>query len=131
MADEKENKSVPFYPDHVRLEAKVALGFAVLCVIAGLIGLFMPVGLGERADPLTTPAHTKPEWYFLFLYQLLKFIPKTIGATAPVLAILIVIIWPFLDRKPDQSPRARRIRWTIAIALTLIIIGLTVWGEVS
>lgn len=131
MSEEKENNAIPFFPDHVALEAKVALGFAVLLVIVGIIGLFLPVGLQEPADPMETPLHTKPEWYFLFLYQLLKFIPKTIGATAPVVAILILAIWPFIDRKPDKDPRAVRIRLIISIALVLIIIGLTIWGEVT
>ncbi|MFO8036971.1 MAG: hypothetical protein R6U57_10135 [Anaerolineales bacterium] len=131
MSEEKENNAIPFFPDHVALEAKVALGFAVLLVIVGIIGLFLPVGLQEPADPMETPLHTKPEWYFLFLYQLLKFIPKTIGATAPVVAILILSIWPFIDRKPDKDPRAVRIRLIISIALVLIIIGLTIWGEVT
>lgn len=131
MSEEKENNAIPFFPDHVALEAKVALGFAVLLIIVGIIGLFFPVGLQEPADPMETPAHTKPEWYFLFLYQLLKFIPKTIGATAPVIAILILAIWPFIDRKPDKDPRAIRIRLIISLALVLIIIGLTIWGEVT
>lgn len=131
MAEEQSKNAVPFFPDHVRLEAKVALGFGLLCVAAGLMGLFMPVGLEDPADPLNTPAHTKPEWYFLFLYQILKFIPKTIGATAPVVALLIVAIWPFLDRKSDQSPRASRMRFLVAVMLTVVIIALTIWGEVS
>jgi quinol-cytochrome oxidoreductase complex cytochrome b subunit len=131
MSEEKENNAIPFFPDHVALEAKVALGFAVLLVIVGIIGIFLPVGLQEPADPMETPAHTKPEWYFLFLYQLLKFIPKTIGAMAPVIAILILAIWPFIDRKPDKDPRAIRIRLIISLALILIIIGLTIWGEVT
>ena len=80
MSEKQEENSVPFYPDHLALEAKVALGFTILVVIIGVIGLFYPIGLGIPADPMDTPLHTKPEWYFLFLYQLLRYIPKTIGA---------------------------------------------------
>ncbi len=87
MSEQKHDDSVPFYPDHLVLEAKVALGVGILVVVIGIIGLFMPVGLGAPADPMDTPAHIKPEWYFLSLYQLLRFIPKTLGATAPVLAV--------------------------------------------
>ncbi len=131
MAEEKQEKSVPFYPDHLTLEAKVALGVGIVLLIIGLIGLFIPVGLGDPADPMETPAHIKPEWYFLSLYQLLRFIPETLGATAPVLAVLLIMIWPFLDSKPDQTKKPVRIRFWFSLAAVIIILALTIWGEVS
>ena len=67
MEIHSEEESVPFYPDHVSTEAKVVVGVSALALIIGLIGLFYPVGLGEPADPMNTPAHVKPEWYFLGL----------------------------------------------------------------
>lgn len=131
MSEKQEENSVPFYPDHVTVEAKVALGFGILVVLVGVLGLFFPVGSGTPADPMDTPIHVKPEWYFLFLYQLLRFIPKTIGATAPVIAILLLAVWPFLDSKPDSSKKTSRIRLWFSAAVILIIIALTIWGEVS
>ena len=131
MSEKQEENSVPFYPDHISVEAKVALGFGILVVLTGVLGLFFPVGLGAPADPMNTPIHVKPEWYFLFLYQLLQFIPKTIGATAPVIAILLLAIWPFLDPKPDSTKKSSRIRIWVSAAIILIIIALTIWGEVS
>ena len=131
MSEQKHDDSVPFYPDHLVLEAKVALGVGILVVIIGIIGLFMPVGLGAPADPMDTPAHVKPEWYFLSLYQLLRFIPKTLGATAPVLAVLLIMVWPFLDHKLDQTTKTRQIRFWFSLVAVIIIIALTIWGEVS
>ncbi len=131
MSEKQEEIGVPFYPDHFTLEAKVALGFGILVVLVGVLGLFFPVGLGTPADPMDTPIHVKPEWYFLFLYQLLQFIPKTIGATAPVIAILLLAIWPFLDSKPDSTKKSSWIRIWVSVAIILIIIALTIWGEVS
>lgn len=131
MSEKQEENSVPFYPDHVFVEAKVALGFGILVVLTGVLGLFFPVGLGAPADPMNTPIHVKPEWYFLFLYQLLQFIPKTIGATSPVIAILLLAIWPFLDPKPDSTKKPFWIRIWVSAAILLIIIALTIWGEVS
>jgi len=134
MSDEQktlEKDSIPFYPDHVRTELKVVIGILVVAVAVGTIGLFFPVGLGVPADPMDTPAHVKPEWYFLGLYQMLKYIPKTTGAVLPVIGLLLVAIWPFLDRKPDNSPRAQRVR-LYAVSLGLVIlIALTIWGELS
>ena len=131
MSENNQEKEVPFYPDHVALEAKVALGVVILVVVIGVIGLFAPVGLGAPADAMDTPLHIKPEWYFLALYQLLRFIPKTTGATAPVLAIVLLAIWPFLDQKPDRSKKTTRIRFWLSLVAVVVIIALTIWGEVS
>ena len=126
----KEN-SVPFYPVHVSNEAKVVLGISVVAIVIGLIGLFSPVGLGEPADPMNTPAHVKPEWYFLGLYQLLKYISKTAGAVLPIIGVLVITFWPFIDRKPDQSKRSYRNRAIGVAAFMVILIAMTIWGEVS
>jgi quinol-cytochrome oxidoreductase complex cytochrome b subunit len=131
MKEDNQENSVPFYPDHLTLEAKVSLVVGILVVLVGVVGLFFPVGLGEPADPMDTPVHIKPEWYFLFLYQLLRFIPETIGATAPVIAILIFAIWPFLDSKPQSDQKGTRIRLWVSLIGVIIIIALTIWGEVS
>jgi len=123
-----EDESIPFYPDHVGSEVRVVIGLTVLVALIGLAGLFLPVGLDEPADPLNTPAHVKPEWYFLALYQLLKYIPKTTGVMIPVIGLVIITIWPFLDRKPDRSPRDMRIRLIGVIIGMVVLIALTIWG---
>ena len=128
---DSSEESVPFYPDHVGKEAKVVIGFTGLVLLIGLAGIFTSVGLGEPADPLNTPAHVKPEWYFLALYQLLKYISKTAGAFLPVIAVIVLTIWPFIDRKPDQSSKNYK-RRAILVAITmLVLITMTIWGEVS
>lgn len=123
--------SVPFYPDHVSIEAKVVIGLSALALIIGLISLFAPVGLGEPADPMNTPAHIKPEWYFLGLYQLLKYVPKTAGAALPVIAAIVITLWPFIDRKPDRSSKVYRWRAIFVAVFMVILIAMTIWGEVS
>ena len=123
--------SVPFYPDHVSNEAKVVLGISVVAIVIGLIGIFSPVGLGEPADAMNTPAHVKPEWYFLGLYQLLKFISKTAGAVLPLLGVLVIMFWPFIDRKPDTSNRSYRNRAIGVGIFMVVLIAMTIWGEVS
>jgi quinol-cytochrome oxidoreductase complex cytochrome b subunit len=126
-----EGESIPFYPDHVKIEFYVTLGILVLVFIVGILGLTIPVGLDAPADPLNTPEHVKPEWYFLALYQLLKYIPKTAGAVAPVIAVLALMLWPFFDRKPDKSPRIYRVRLIAIVVITILLVALTIWGEVS
>ena len=126
-----EEKTVPFWPDHLLYEAKVALWFGVGLFIIGIIGLFAPIGLGDPADPMVTPEHTKPEWYFLALFQLLKYLPKTTGAVLPVFLVLVIAIWPFLDHKPDKSKTATRNRMIFTSVLVVVIIVLTILGEVT
>lgn len=132
MSEEnQEIQSIPFYPDHVSTELKVVAGILFVVVLIGLWGLMRPVGLQEPADPMNTPLHVKPEWYFLALYQLLKFVPKTVGAVTPVIALIVLMLWPFFDRKADRTPRARRNRMIATSILMVILIVLTIWGEVS
>ena len=126
-----EEKTVPFFPDHLAYEAKVALWFGIGLVIIGVIGMFSPVGLGDPADPMVTPQHTKPEWYFLALFQLLKYLPKTAGAVTPVILVLVILVWPFLDIKPDASRKLTRNRGIIVAVLVVITIVLTILGEVT
>lgn len=128
---DKEQESIPFYPDHVRSELTVIGGLLLLMVVVGIIGLMAPVGLGPPADPLDTPAHVKPEWYFLALYQLLKYIPKTAGVVLPLLGVGALLFWPFLDRSGDGSRQKMRQRGLLVGLLLFIFIVLTIWGEVS
>lgn len=131
MDTQSNQNSVPFYPDHVSKEAKVVITFTVLVLVVGVIGLFLPVGLGDPADPMNTPAHVKPEWYFLGLYQLLKYIPKTAGAVLPILGVLVIAVWPFLDRKPDTSRKSYQRRGIAIGIIMIILVAMTIWGEVS
>jgi cytochrome b6-f complex subunit 4 len=132
-------ESIPFFPDHVKTEFFVVLGIMAVVLIIAIAGLIKPVGVGEPADPLNTPLHVKPEWYFLSLYQILKKIPpmvlgiqgKVLGVVIPILLVALIFIWPFLDNKPDKSRRIYWIRLAFAIFAVVAIIALTIWGEVS
>ncbi len=79
---------------------------------------------------MVTPDHVKPEWYFLALYQLLKYVPKTAGVIIPIIGMIIALIWPLLDRKQNNKKQTRA-RWIFSIAfMTLLIVG-TIIGLVS
>lgn len=128
---EHEGDTIPFYPGHVRAEAKVVGVVLLIALIVGLLGIFFPVGQGMPADPLDTPAHVKPEWYFLALYQLLKYVSKTAGVILPLLAVLLVLALPFVARRPDQTQRGVRRRAIFAGVIVVLFIALTIWGEVG
>ena len=135
---ETEKESVPFFPNHFMTEFYVVIGIVALAILIGAVGMLSPVGLQAPADPLNTPLHVKPEWYFLALYQLLKYVPPSIlGINGPMfavvgilLAVLVVTIWPFLDKKEDSKKAMRTRAIGVAVFVALAIV-LTIWGEVS
>jgi quinol-cytochrome oxidoreductase complex cytochrome b subunit len=134
----KSEDTIPFYPDHAKTEFFVVLGVLGVVLIIAIIGLINPVGIGSLLIH-KTPAHIKPEWYFLSLYQILKKIPpmvlgiegKALGVVIPVILVGIILLWPFLDTKPDKSRKVYWIRMALAFTTIVIIIALTIWGEVS
>lgn len=128
---EKKEETIPFFPDQFMREFRVMIGIVVIAVIIGVLGMINPVGLEDPADPFNTPAHVKPEWYFLGLYQLLKFVPKTTGVLIPILGVVILALWPFLDRKEETSLRPTKIRALVVAIGMIILIALTIWGGVS
>ena len=107
-------------------------------VLAALAAMF-PWELGEKADPYApAPAGIKPEWYFLFMFQTLKYLPaKILGIDGEVLGImafnvvaLLLFIVPFVDRGPEN--RRRTIVFNIiGVAALLYIVVMTIIGYVT
>ena len=126
---EKE-RGVPFFPDIVFKDAVIALAvFLVLIAMA----FFLGAPLEERADPSDTSYTPRPEWYFLFLFQLLKYFPgqlEVIGVILiPTLVIALLVSLPFLDRSSKRYFRHRP--WVIGattglVAAILILTALSI-----
>jgi quinol-cytochrome oxidoreductase complex cytochrome b subunit len=100
-------KTKRFYPDQLAEDA--AVSFVVLLILFGLTALW-GVPTEVRADPASTTYVPRPEWYFLFLFQLLKYfqgpIWEPVGVVAlPVVVILVLFALPFLDRAPARRRR--------------------------
>lgn len=129
MSDEthQDEKTVPFFPTHITTEAWVTVGLMVVVLVVGIVGYFQPVGLEEPADPMNTPLHVKAHWYFLFLQEMLKYVPKNVGVVIPVLALFALMLWPFFDKRAD-SHKARRNRIILVSVAMMAIIVLTVMG---
>ncbi len=136
--DPKEPKQTPFYPDHVfRQLIQVFILLGVLIALA----TFLPAPMEPKADPFTTPAHIKPEWYFLAPYQFIKAseylsflgssIPKLVGVLGPGLVVLFLILWPFIDRGEERRPWKRPKFLTLTILAVLLLIFFTFWGYYS
>ncbi len=109
---------LPFFPNFLLRELMawyVALG------ILGALAALAPWGLGTKADPFASaPAGIRPEWYFLFMFQTLKWIPATLlGIPGEVLGVLafglagvLLLFLPFIDREPLN----RTGRWITGLA---------------
>jgi quinol-cytochrome oxidoreductase complex cytochrome b subunit len=118
-------KLKPFFPDYILDE--VIAWYAVLAGLVILASIF-PAGLEPKADPLVTPEHIKPEWYFLAVYQLLKLVPETVGVVAPVALVSIIVLLPLLDRNQEIRPRRRPIAIGLALVLLVGMAVLTYFG---
>ena len=119
----------PFYPDQL-FEDSVAILilFGVLVVMA----LFVPVPTEEIADPTDASYDPRPEWYFLFLFQLLKYFEgrfEVVGTfVIPTVAILLLFLVPFLGRKERLPLHKRPVALIVTSISVLSLISLTILG---
>jgi len=119
----------PFFPHYV-IDEMVAW-YVILAVLVVLASIW-PAGLEDPANPILTPKHVKPEWYYLAVYQLLKLIPiKLLGILTPIVGIGLLVVWPFLERSPEVLMRRRKFAVGGATLIVIAMIGLTVYGYVS
>jgi ubiquinol-cytochrome c reductase cytochrome b/c1 subunit len=108
-------KAVDYIPFHPYYTIKDIFGFGVYLVPFTFMVFFAPDYLGHTdnyipANPMVTPAHIVPEWYFLPFYAILRAIPiKELGVLAMFGSILILFLLPWLDRSPVRSARFRPI----------------------
>jgi mono/diheme cytochrome c family protein len=123
---EAKKKGIPFFPDALFKDAVVALGiFALLIFLSAAVGAV----LDERADP-TVEFDPEPEWYFLFLFQLLKYFPGSLEfvgvVVLPGIVILALFALPWLDRSARRHFTGRPLVMSITGLLTLGAVGLTI-----
>jgi ubiquinol-cytochrome c reductase cytochrome b subunit len=107
-----KKEKIPFHPYYT---IKDFFGFGVFFIIFGIFVFFLPNSLGHPdnyipADPLVTPEHIVPEWYFLPFYAILRAIPfKLLGVLAMLGSIFILFVLPWLDTCKVRSCRFRPI----------------------
>jgi ubiquinol-cytochrome c reductase cytochrome b subunit len=132
MDDEQTGRSgtfqLPFFPNYVLDE--VIAWYIMLAILIVMASVF-PSGLEEPADPLHTPEHAKPEWYFLFLYQGLKVVPRLVGIMIPIIGGALLLLLPFLDRNPNIAPMKRPVAITVGVLCVIGIVAFTIWGWLS
>src|SRR4051794_296748 len=117
-------KGKPFFPYAVAKDSIMAV--IVLAVIITM-SIVLGAELGPKADPTTTTYTPRPEWYFFFLFELLRvikppeFVPlATIGV--PTICMILLFLLPFYDRSPERRPERRPIA-TLAGVFTIAAMG--------
>nr|YP_009995478.1 cytochrome b [Ochthebius scopuli]QNP09933.1 cytochrome b [Ochthebius scopuli] len=127
------NSNIDKIPFHPYFSFKDIFGFIIMMMSLIILTLTNPYMLGDPdnfipANPLVTPIHIQPEWYFLFAYAILRSIPNKLGGViALIMSIAILLILPFINNKKMQTntfyPISKMMFWmlvTIIILLTWI-----------
>jgi menaquinol-cytochrome c reductase cytochrome b/c subunit len=128
-----KNQGKPFFPYAVSKDSWMAV--IVLLVIIAMAVIF-GAELGPKADPTTTTYTPRPEWYFFFLFELLRVVKPpflvfiaTIGI--PTLCLVLLLTLPFYDRGPERNPLRRPIAMAAALATIAAMTYLTVLGALA
>lgn len=133
---QSEKKTMPFFPNFLLRD--LLLWLLILNVLA-ILAVFFPSELGRKADLFaSSPAGIKPEWYFLFMFQTLKYIPGHIlifeGEVVGVLIFMVAgILWlfvPFWDTKSSKGQQNKLINYLGLFAVIFIIV-LTILGWIA
>jgi menaquinol-cytochrome c reductase cytochrome b/c subunit len=114
-------KGKPFFPYAVAKDGAMA---CVVMFVIILMAIVLGAELGPKADPTTTTYVPRPEWYFFFLFELLRVIkPASLTPMAtigiPTICMILLLLLPFYDRNPERRPERRPIA-SIAGILTIV-----------
>nr|UQJ73614.1 cytochrome b [Potthastia sp. 4XL] len=125
------NSNVDKIPFHPYFSFKDIFGFIAMIMFLLLLTLISPYGLGDPdnfipANPLVTPPHIQPEWYFLFAYAILRSIPNKLGGViALVFSIAILFILPFTNNSKFRGIQFYPVNQFIFWSMLIIVILLT------
>src|SRR5215216_1050733 len=128
-----KNQGKPFFPYAITKDSVMAcVTLAVIITMAIVFG----AELGPKADPTTTTYTPRPEWYFFFLFELLRVVKPpelvflaTIGI--PTICLVLLLLVPFIDRGPERNPLRRPIATTAGVATIAAMAYLTIQGALA
>src|SRR5881227_1013923 len=123
----------PFFPYAVLKDSVMA---AVVLLVIILLAIFLGAEIGPKADPTTTTYTPRPEWYFFFLFELLRVVKPpalvfiaTVGI--PTVLLVVLLLLPFIDRNPERNPLKRPIATLTGIAVIASMAYLTIEGALA
>ena len=125
-----KKKGKPFFPYAV---AKDSAMFLVVFIVIAVMSIVLGAEQGPKADPTTTTYTPRPEWYFFFLFELLRVLKPaaltplaTIGI--PTIALVLLLLLPFYDRNAERDPRKRPVATTAGVMVIIAMALLTFLG---
>jgi menaquinol-cytochrome c reductase cytochrome b/c subunit len=125
-----KNQGKPFFPYIVAKDAMMAV---IVMVVIIFLSLMFGAELGPKADPTTTTYVPRPEWYFFFLFEVLRVIKPpvftpmaTIGV--PTICMILLFLLPFYDRSPERRIERRPVALAAGLATIVAIAYLTYEG---
>lgn len=126
-----EQDTLPFHPYYT---VKDSVGICVYLLIFAVLVFFAPDYLGHAdnyipANPLVTPAHIVPEWYFLPFYAILRSVPSKLGGVLMMFgAIAVLFVLPWLDTSPIRSAKFRPLYRKLLILFVFVTLVLGLCG---
>jgi cytochrome c2 len=128
-----KKKGKPFFPYAVLKDSTMALVVAVVIIVMAIV---LGAEQGPKVDPTTTTYVPRPEWYFFFLFELLRVLKPpwltpmaTVGI--PTIAMVLLLLLPFYDRNPERRPERRPIATTAGILTIIAMAYLTYLGATA
>lgn len=124
---EAKQKGVKFYPDIIYKDALISLALFLVLVI---MAIFIGVSNEPKANPNDSAYIPRPEWYFMFLFEMLKYFPGEIEwigtAIIPGLAVMALFFLPFFDKNPNRHWSHRKFAIGFMTVIVLGMVGLTI-----
>jgi ubiquinol-cytochrome c reductase cytochrome b subunit/menaquinol-cytochrome c reductase cytochrome b/c subunit len=128
-----KSKGKPFFPYAVFKDSAMAV-IVLLVIIA--MSIILGAELGPKADPTSTTYVPRPEWYYFFLFELLRVVKPpalvfvaTVGI--PTVAMVLLVLLPFIDRNPERNPLKRPVAMLAGILTIAAMAYLTILGAVA
>jgi menaquinol-cytochrome c reductase cytochrome b/c subunit len=131
--EQLKKKGKPFFPYAV---AKDSAMFFIVVIVIVVLSIVLGAEQGPKADPTTTSYVPRPEWYFFFLFELLRVIkPPALVPLAtiiiPTLCMVLLLLLPFYDRNPERRPERRPVATTAGIMVIIAMAYLTFLGATA
>ena len=99
-------------------------------IVLSVLATVLPVEMGPRADPLTTPEVIKPEWYFYVTFRWLKLFSGTFAVLSMGFIVFVMFLWPLIDGWIRKFTRFKEASVWIGIVAVFALVGLTVWEAI-
>lgn len=125
-----EHSGETFYPSFLFKEIVVMM--LIFILVSVILAVVFPVELGDPADATDNLFVPKPEWYFMSLYQLLKYFPGKLEIIATAIipsgGIIALFLLPFIDRNSETRPSKRPVAMAMLFFAVTVIVVLTIIG---